>query len=249
MEKSVAGSLLERRCVRHYEERNIDEADLGFIREAVRNTPTSYNGQQYSIIEITDQGIKDELAAISGMRQLAEAPVVFMFLVDYHKITVAARAKGLDMPPFYDTADGLVVGVIDASLAMMSAIVAAESRGLGTCPVGYVRTVDPDAICKLLKLPVEVFPVCALAMGHPANKPELKPKEPLDLLFFKNVYGVEGMSGKLMEYDREIVRYHETRSSHASSQDWIGKILSYYVDRASNNVLGALRKQGFGLNK
>lgn len=139
MERTVADSLLERRCVRHYEKKDISNEDLGFIREAVRNTPTSYNGQQYSVIEIADPEIKGRLADISGMKQLADAPMVFMFLVDYHKILTAAKAKLMEMPPFYDPADGLIVGVINASLAMMSAIMAAESRGPGTCPVGYVH--------------------------------------------------------------------------------------------------------------
>lgn len=249
MQKSVAETLLGRRCVRHYKDMPISEADMQFIREAVRNTPTSYNGQQYSVIEITERALREQLAAMSHMKQLADAPVVFMFLMDYHKIAVAAEAKGMDMPPFYDTADGLIVGVIDASLAMMGAIVAAESRGLGTCPVGYVRTADPGTVCALLELPKEVFPICALAVGVPAETPEMKPKEPVDLIFFKNVYGVAKMREKLLEYDREIVRYHETRSSHTSDQDWIGKILSYYVSRASNNVAGALKAQGFGLTR
>ena len=247
MEKSVSETLLERRCVRHFEGKPIPAADLEFIREAVRNTPTSYNGQQYSVIEITDPQIKARLAELSNMKQLANAPVVFMFLADYHKIEAGAQAKGLQMPPFYDTADGLIVAVIDASLAMMGAIVAAEARNLGTCPVGYVRTVAPREICELLRLPRETFPICALAVGIPAEKPEMKPKQPLDLIFHKDVYGAEDMKREIMEYDEEIVRYHENRSSRASDQDWIGKILFYYRERSANNVLAALCEQGFGI--
>lgn len=249
MEKSVSETLLQRRCVRHYENRAIPEEDMRFIREAVRNTPTSYNGQQYSVIEITDQPIKEKMAEISAMKQLATAPLVLMFLVDYHKIAVAAKDENLEMPPFYNSADGLIVGVIDASLAMMGAIVAAESRGLGTCPVGYIRTVAPNDICKLLKLPKEVFPICALAIGIPANLPQLKPKEPLDLLFFKNVYGVQDMPEKLRAYNEKVIQYHQTRASHASDQDWLEKTLFYYKERVSANVLPALKAQGFALDK
>lgn len=249
MEKSVTDTLLDRRCVRHYEARDVSDEDRRFIREAVRNSPTSYNGQQYSVIEITDSAIKNQMAEITKMKQLATAPVVYMFLIDYHKIELAAKAKGMQAPDFPDTADGLIVGVIDASLAMMSAIVAAESRGLGTCPAGYARTVNPSAICGLLKLPEKVFPVCALAVGIPAKKPDLKPKEPLDLLFFKDTYGSQGMAEELLAYDREIVKYHQSRDSRTSDEDWIGKILSYYEEGMSYKIMEALRAQGFGIIK
>ena len=249
MEKSVKDTLLERRCVRKYENRAISTDDLDFIHEAVRNTPTSYNGQQYSVIEIADAAIKNRMAEITGMKQLGDAPIVFMFVTDFNKIKIAAEAKNLEYVNFQDTVDGMIVGVVDASLAMMSAIVAAESRGLGTCPVGYARSVNPTAISELLKLPAGVFPVCALAVGIPADKPDLKPKEPTDLLFFKDTYGMDGMAEKLMEYDKKVVFYHQHRSSHNSDQDWIGKVLFYYREGLRGSMLDALKKQGYKMEK
>ena len=48
-EKSVKSTLLDRRSIRRYERETIQEEDLQFIFDAIRNTPTSYNGQQFSV--------------------------------------------------------------------------------------------------------------------------------------------------------------------------------------------------------
>lgn len=249
MPENLDSALLGRRCIRKYKSTPVPEEDLAFIRAAVRNTPTSYNAQQFSVIEVTDQSLKDELAELIGQKQLKYAGVDFMFLSDFNKMMVAAKAKGLPEPKFQDTADGLVVGTIDASLAMMSAIVAAVSRGLGTCPIGYARTVNPERITEILKLPKGVYLVCALAVGVPDDMPELKPKQPEDLIFFRNSYGVDGMAGKLLEYDEIIKAYHKSRSSNQSDEDWIRQMLTYYQEAMQTDFLAFLKSQGYGLIK
>lgn len=249
MQKTVTETFLERRCIRKYEHQPISEDDLKFIRAAVRNTPTSYNAQQFSVIEVTDQALKDELADLIGQSQLKNAAVDFMFLSDFNKMAIAAKAKGLPAPEFQNTVDGLVVGTIDASLAMMSAISAAVSRGLGTCPIGYARTVDPKKITEILKLPQGVYLVCALAVGIPANMPDLKPKQPEDIVFFKNTYGITNMAEKLLEYDKTITAYHKKRSANQSDEDWIGQMLAYYQEAMATEFKSFLKGQGYGMIK
>ncbi|MDE6301263.1 MAG: nitroreductase family protein [Muribaculaceae bacterium] len=243
--KNVEETLLNRRSIRRYERESIPEDDLRFIREAIRNTPTSYNGQQFSVIEISDQSLKEQLAEIVGQKQFKTSARVFAFLSDFNKIAVAAKAKGLDNPGFENTVDGLIVGTVDASLAMMSAIVAANSRGLGTCPIGYARTVAPARISELLGLPKGVYLVCALAVGVPREIPDLKPKQPVDLLIFNNKYGTEDMADKLLEYDRAFTDYHRNRSSNPSDEDWVGEILGYYREGMNYTMRDALKAQGY----
>lgn len=249
MEKSVEQTLLERRSIRRYERQPISDDDLDFIREAIRITPTSYNGEQFSVIELSDQALKEQIAEITGQKQFKTCARAFMFLSDFNKIAVAADAKGLPNPGFENTVDGMIVGTLDAGLALMSGIVAATSRGLGCCPIGYARTVDPERLSELLGLPKRVYLVCALAVGVPRETPEMKPKQPLDLLFFQNRYGVDNMKERLMDFDREITEYHRTRSSNASEEDWIGKILSYYTEGMNYRMLEALRNQGYAMQK
>lgn len=247
--KTVSETLLDRRSIRRYQREPIPEDQLHFIREAIRNTPTSYNGQQFSVIEIDDQPLKEQMAEIVGQKQLKTSARVFMFLSDFNKIAVAARAKNVDNPGFENTADGLIVGTVDASLAMMSAIVAANACGLATCPIGYARTVDSARISEILGLPKGVYLVCALAVGVPSEMPSQHPKQPEDLIFFKNKYGVDDMGGKLLDYDRTIIEYNRNRPGGTSTNDWIAHILSYYREGMNYNMLAALRAQGYGVEK
>ncbi|MDE6242743.1 MAG: nitroreductase family protein, partial [Muribaculaceae bacterium] len=163
--KDVKTALLERTSVRRYEREAVSAEDLDFIYRAVQNTPTSYNGQQFSVIDITDQALKEELYAITGQKQIKTCNHFMVFLSDYNKIQLLAERKGVDMPPFTDTMDGTIIGIIDASLAMMSAVVAAQACGLGTNCIGYLRTVAPAKVAEMLKLPRGVFVVCGLAIG------------------------------------------------------------------------------------
>ncbi|MDE5635273.1 MAG: nitroreductase family protein, partial [Muribaculaceae bacterium] len=182
MSKTVDNTLINRRSIRRYERQSISADDMQFIYDAIRNTPTSYNGQQYSVIDITDQSLKEQIYGITGEKQIKTCNHFLVFCADYNKITIIAQSKGIDSLPFTHTTDGYTVGVIDASLAMMSALIAAESRGLGTCCVGYMRTADPDRLSRLLQLPNGVSIICGLTIGIPRELPDLKPKQPQSLL-------------------------------------------------------------------
>ncbi len=53
--KTVKDTLLDRRSIRRYERQPISKEQLNLIYQAIRNTPTSYNGQQFCVIDISDQ--------------------------------------------------------------------------------------------------------------------------------------------------------------------------------------------------
>lgn len=245
MPKSVKKTLLERRSIRRYERDAVSDNDMRFIHDAIRNTPTSYNGQQYTVIDIDDPETKERLYEITGQKQIKTCNRFLLFCADYNKITLAGRAKGIDDIPFTGTVDGLIVGVVDASLAMMSALTAAESLGLGTCCVGYARTADPSRIAALLSLPRGVFAVCGLTIGIPRELPDLKPKQPEALLIHRNVYRRDDMLRELMEYDREVTLYNENREGTKSTNDWATHIIGYYREGEKYNLGDALRRQGF----
>lgn len=243
--KDIKSTLLERRSIRRYEREDIPAESLDFIYEAIRNTPTSYNGQQFSVIDVDDQSVKEKIYELTGQKQVKTCRHFFLFCADYNKITEIAEAKSIELPGFPLTADGVIVGVVDATLAMMNALTAAEACGLGTCPIGYARTAAPDAIARLMKLPPKVFVVCGLAIGVPREMPDIKPKQPKELMIFKNRYREDSMLPDLMAYDKEIKEYNATRSGTKTDNDWAEHIVSYYREAMSYNTLDALRRRGF----
>ncbi len=247
--KSVIETLLERRSIRRYERETLTPEQVRLIHDAIRNTPTSYNGQQYSVIEIDDQELKEKLYDITGQKQIKTCNRFYLFCAYYNKISLGAEAKKIEMPAFTTRVESLIVGVIDASLAMMSALVAAESCGLGTCPIGYARTAAPEKFAELLNLPPKVYVVCGLAVGVPREMPDMKPKQNEKLLIFKNGYRTDDMTADILEFDRDIVRYNETRSGTKTDNDWISHIVDYYSEEMPMTMLDSLRRRGFDLRQ
>lgn len=249
--ESVKKTLLERTSVRRYERESIPQETMDFIYDAIRNTPTSYNGQQFSVIDIDDQELKEKLYELTGQKQLKTCNRLLIFCSDYHKMALLAEAKGLEMPPFTDTMDGTIIGIIDASLAMMSAVIAAQAAGLGSNCVGYLRTVDPAKVAELLKLPKGVFVVCGLTLGIPREQPDLKPKQQNNTVFFKNSYSGDEkqLTDDLIEYDKVVKNYNQTRSGGTTDNDWCDHILDYYRHAMNYKIMDYLKAQGYDIKK
>ena len=165
--KVIEDVLLKRTSVRRYEREKIEPEKLDLIYRAIASTPTSYNGQQYSVIAVEDQEKKELLYEIIGQKQIKTSAVFLVFCVDFNKVSLLAKAK--------DKMDGVMIGLIDAALAMQNAVVAAQSLGLGSCCIGYARTADPARVAEVLQLPKGVFVACGLSIGYPREIPDLKP--------------------------------------------------------------------------
>ena len=247
--KSVKDTLLQRRSIRRYEREDISAADMQLIYDAIRNTPTSYNGQQFSVIDVTDQALKEQLYELTQQKQIKTCNHFLVFCADYNKVRKIAEYKNVEMPDFEHTADGVIVGIVDASLALMSALVAAESCGLGTCCIGYTRTAAPEAIAELLKLPKGVFIVCGLAIGIPREMPDLKPKQSDKLLIHSNCYRGDDVVKDLVDYDSKIIEFNATRSGTKSDNDWASHIVDYYNQAMNYYILDALKNCGYDIIK
>lgn len=245
--KNVKDTLLQRRSIRRYERESISAEDMEFIYQAIRNTPTSYNGQQFSVIDVTDQQLKEQLYELTGQKQIKTCNHFLVFCADYNKIRTIANAKKIEMPPFEKTGDGVIVGIVDAALAMMSALTAAEACGLGTCCIGYTRTAAPKEISQLLQLPQGVFLVCGLAIGIPREQPDLKPKQSTELIIHQNGYQNDSIADLLLKYDETISGYNSTRSGSKTDNDWAAHIIDYYKIAMDYKMLDALRQQGFDI--
>ena len=237
--KSVKESILDRRSVRRYERDTISEEQMALIYEAIRNTPTSYNGQQFSVIDVTDQAVKEQIYMLTGQKQIKTCNHFLLFLMDYNKIELIADAKNLDMPDFTSTVDGVIVGVVG------------ETLGPGSCPIGYARTAAPEALASLMKLPEKTFVVCGLAIGVPREHPDLKPKQPESLVIHKGYYRSDrdAMTDELLAYDAEVGEYNRTREGTKSDNDWASHIVDYYREAMNYRMLRALQRRGFDVAK
>jgi nitroreductase len=169
--------LMKRKSIRAYEEREISPEVRAEILKATLRAPTAGNLMLYSILEITDQLMKDKLAITCDNQPfIARAPLVWIFLADYQRWYDYFLSSGVEeicarkQIPLQKPEEGdLFLACCDALIAAQNAVIAAESFGVGSCYIGDIME-QYDTHRKMLSLPPYVFPICMLVFGYPTQQ-------------------------------------------------------------------------------
>ncbi|MBR2928993.1 MAG: nitroreductase family protein [Oscillospiraceae bacterium] len=170
----VIRGLIERKSMRVYTEQEISPADKALILKAAAEAPTAGNQQLYTILDITDQKIKDRLVETCDHQgMIAEAKMVLIFCADCKKWYDAYLATGC--APRKPAIGDLMLAVSDTMIAAQNAVTAAESLGIGSCYIGDVMENCAEQRA-LLNLPEFVFPVGMLIFGYPTQQQKDRPK-------------------------------------------------------------------------
>ena len=173
MNETIRG-LMARKSVRAFEEREIPAGVKEAILLSAVNAPTAGNQQLYTIIDVTDQAIKNRLVDTCDHQPfIASAKMVLIFCADCRKWYDAFRHAGC--APRRPGPGDLMLAVSDATIAAQNAVVAAESLGVGSCYIGDVME-NCEAQRELLGLPEYVFPCCMLVFGYPTQQQKDRPK-------------------------------------------------------------------------
>lgn len=161
-------TILSHRSVRAYTERDVDEGLLDLLIACAQSAPAKSNLQQYSIVVVRDLTRRKKIAElVPDLSPWFEtAPVFLCFLGDVRRIRRLAEMQGRDYQN--DNADTFMNACVDAALVMQNFIIAAESAGLGCCPISMIRNAI-DTFAEILKLPDGVFPIAGLTLGWPAR--------------------------------------------------------------------------------
>lgn len=151
-----------RRSIRRYEDKDIPEADLQTILEAVQWSPSWANTQCWEIVVIKDKAMKERvnetLSATNPARKgLPAAPVV---LAVCGKTLSSGYYKGEASTKFGDWI------MFDLGIATQSICLAAHSLGLGTVIVGYL---DHDKAKNVLGVGEGYEVVALIPVGYPAK--------------------------------------------------------------------------------
>jgi nitroreductase len=190
--------LLKRKSVRAYEKREISEEAKGQIIQATLRAPTAGNMMLYSIIEIKDQAIKDTLAKTCDNQPfIATAPLVLLFAADYQRWCDYFLVSGVEdlarhkREPVRGPEEGdLFIAFCDALIAAHTAVIAAESLGIGSCYIGDILE-NYEVHRDLLNLPRYALPVCLVCFGYPTAQQRERPQTPRfdrKFIVFENRY-------------------------------------------------------------
>ncbi|MEK9722338.1 MAG: nitroreductase family protein [Rhodospirillaceae bacterium] len=191
--------LLSRRVCRSFADRDLDDGLLNLLLACAQSAPTKSNLQQYSIIVVRKKETRQAIAdLIPSMPWIADAPVFLAFLGDVRRIRRLAEIRGHDYAN--NNADTFMNAAVDAALAMQMFIVAAESAGLGCCPISYVRN-RIDDYAALLGLPDGVFPIAGLPVGWPAKDGYVSMRLPPDVVVHHETYDDARLEADVAAYD------------------------------------------------
>jgi nitroreductase len=162
----VLESLIRRKSVRAFTSDPIPPEVKRAVLPAASNAPTAGCQQLYTILDITDQTLKEKLAVTCDDQPfIASAPMVLIFCADAQKWYDAYVSAGC--APRAPGAGDLMLAVEDAVIAAQNAVTAAWSLGVGSCYIGDIME-NREAHRELLDLPPYVFPATMVVFGYPA---------------------------------------------------------------------------------
>lgn len=240
---STINTFINHRSIRQYKDNPIEAEKLDAIIKAVHHAPTSINGQQVSVIVVTDKEKKSKVAEYAGGQTwIDQAPVFLLFVMDYHRAHLAAKLNGENLV-ITESIESIMVGSVDVGIALGTAIGAAESLGLGTVPIGGVRK-SPEEMIALFELPELVYPVAGLVLGYPEDMSEMKPRIPLSIFKHDNTYNPD-QSEALKAYDQQMSDYMVARTGGESNRNWSQGVAGTYKFVYFPKVYPTLKQQGF----
>ncbi len=162
---NVSQAIGDRRSIRVFENRPIEEEKLTRVLDAGRLAPSAMNMQERKFVVVRDRPTRQKLMH-AAMRQpfVSTAPVV---------IVACATIVDHVMPCAQSSYP------IDVAIAVDHMTLQAVEEGLGTCWVCAFS--EPD-VKSILDIPEPVRVVALLPLGYPAECPPARSRKPLQEL-------------------------------------------------------------------
>lgn len=206
--------LMTRKSTRAFTDREISPEDKRAILEAAAAAPTAGNQQLYTILDITDEALKQRLSVTCDNQPfIAKAKLLLIFCADAQKWYDAFADAGCN--PRKPGMGDLLLAVSDANIAAQNAVTAAQSLGIGSCYIGDVME-RCEIHRELLCLPAYVFPAAMLVFGYPTEQQQTREKPlrcPMDTIVHEN--GYHRLSGP------ELRRMLESKHPTLTHEEWL----------------------------
>lgn len=163
--------IINRRSIRKYEDKPVDDMQIQKLLRAAMYAPSAGNEKPWHFIVIKDRDNLNKITTFHPFTQmLKEAPLAILVCADTSNIK-------------YDGA----YWIQDIAASVQNILLQGESMGLGTCWCGvYPRQELVDGMSKLFNLPENIKPVSIIAVGHPAEKREVKERFDPDRVHYEN---------------------------------------------------------------
>ncbi|WP_078427880.1 nitroreductase family protein [Alkalihalobacterium alkalinitrilicum] len=199
--------IQERRSVRKFQDKPVDKQDIIDILDCARYAPSDTNSQTWEFIVITNQDKIKEIedmtwAALHEKAQEAtekgqekpakllvrsfgpyatafsEAPVLIVCLATPYESKF--KEKIFDPIGFVEDAVWTEEGIKSSCLAAQNLMLAAHSKGLGTCPMTGPVLLAQDKLRSYLNIEEHKEINMVISLGHPKDQPKKMPRKEVD---------------------------------------------------------------------
>jgi FMN reductase [NAD(P)H] len=247
--------VLLRRTHRRFADRQVPEALLRLLLAAAFSASSKSDFQQASVLWLKDRGRRDRLAALFlDMPWIGNAPVFLVFLGDARRLERLGEMRG--HPVENGALEGFFSAAVDAALALQTCILAAETVGLGTCPISVLRNRITE-VGQILELPDKVFPVAGLCLGYPAQQGFISMRLPLAATVHIDRYDDAALASAVDDYDRRRDARHSlkdrqrdpARFGTAEFYGWSEDKARQAMTSEGRGFAGWLKAHGFTLDE
>ncbi|MCG6202595.1 oxygen-insensitive NADPH nitroreductase [Psychromonas antarctica] len=235
--------LKNHRSIRKFTPEPISNEKVHAIIEAAGSAATSNMIQAYSVIRVLDKGNRKQLAKLAGSQTWVEqCPVFLVFCADLKRAENACFFENKEMASGFT--EQFLIATVDVSLAAQNAMIAAESLGLGGVFIGGIRN-EPEKVCELLNIPEHVFPIFGMCIGYPDEKPEQKPRLPVNVVLKEEYY--QESESDLERYNDICNEYYKSRSNGSRDDTWTRQISKMVSVPLRPHMKEFLNKRGFAV--
>ena len=208
--------VLMRRTQRRYDAKPVPDALVRLLLAAAASTSSKSDFQQASVLWLQHRARRDRLATLfPDMPWIGTAPVFLVFLGDARRLERLGELRG--HPVANGALEGFFNAAVDAALALQTCILAAETVGLGTCPISVLRNRIAE-VADILGLPDQVFPVAGLCLGYPAQAGFISMRLPPEATLHIDRYDDSGLAAAVDGYDRRRDARHSIQDRQRDQQ-------------------------------
>lgn len=164
----------ERRSIRKYKNRQVEEEKIREILESGRIAPSGSNTQPWHFIVIKSEEMRKKVSYVChDQKWMLQAPVFIACVAD-----IRCRIKEGDISINDKSSENEVKLIIrDTSLAIENMILQASEAGLGTCCVAWFTE---NEIRPVLNIPDDKYVVAVITVGYSDEQPKMRPRKSLE---------------------------------------------------------------------
>ena len=238
--------IQNRKSIRSFQDKQINTKIKNQIIQSAMRSPTAGNMMLYSIIEVDNQHIKDQLVkSCDNQHFIAKAPLVLLFVADYQRwmdyftvSNVKEYCENNNLLRRSPKEGDLMIACCDALIAAQTAVISAESLGIGSVYIGDIME-NYEFHKQLFELPKYTFPISMVCFGYPTEKAlNRKYTDRLDqnLVHFTDKYKRLNKDELSTMYETRELKHYPKRATNFGQHMYSKKFVSDFTIEMTRSV-------------